>query len=44
MFLKAKEVLRVHPDYTDEQVAEAADIRLIDLELVKTARRDLEAG
>lgn len=44
MFLKAKEILRVHPDWTDEEVALAADIRPVDIDVVRTARKDLEAG
>jgi len=45
MFLAAKRVLRVHPDWTDEQVAEHLGIprALIDLTVV-VARREIETA
>jgi hypothetical protein len=45
MFLRAKQVLRRHPDWSDDQVAEHAGIPkiLID-ETVAVARREVDAG
>jgi hypothetical protein len=43
MFLAAKRVLRVHPDWTDEQVADNLAIpKLIIPETVAVARREIE--
>lgn len=44
MFVEIKLALRNHPDWTDDQVAENVGVRPLDRELIKTARRDLEAG
>lgn len=44
LFLRVKQVIRVHPDWTDEQVAEQAGLRAPEMHLIATARRDLEAG
>lgn len=44
LFLQVKQVLRIHPDWTDEQVAEQAGLRVPELHLIATARKDLEAG
>ncbi len=44
LFLSVKLTLRVHPDWTDEQVAEHLDLRHREKDLIKTARKDLEAG
>jgi hypothetical protein len=44
LFLKAKQALRLHRDWTDEQVAEWLGLKGPELELVTEARKDLEAG
>lgn len=44
LFLRVKQALRRHPDWTDEQLAEYADLRQPELDLIAVARRDLEAG
>lgn len=44
MFLQIKEQLRLHPGWTDEQVAERLGLKSFELDLILTARRDLEAG
>jgi hypothetical protein len=43
-FLRVKQCIRIHPDWTDDQVAEAEGIKEFDRELITTARKDLEAG
>jgi hypothetical protein len=44
-FLAAKRLLRVHPDWTDEQVAEALGIPRADIDLtVAVARREIETA
>jgi hypothetical protein len=44
MFLQIKEQLRLHPDWDDEQVAERLGLKVPELDLITTARRDMEAG
>jgi hypothetical protein len=44
MFLQIKEQLRLHPDWDDEQIAERVGLKYFELDLITTARRDLEAG
>jgi hypothetical protein len=44
LFLSAKRIIRLHPDWDDERVAVEAGIKLIEIDLVATARRDVEAG
>lgn len=44
-FLRAKKAIRQHPDYSDEQIAEAAAIpAAIAPEIVREARKDVGAG
>jgi hypothetical protein len=43
MFLRAKQVLRIHRDWTDEQVAEHCGIpRVLIPEILGPARREVE--
>ncbi len=43
-FLEAKKTLRVHPDWTDEQVAERIGISKMEIpDVLPAARRDLAA-
>jgi hypothetical protein len=44
LFLAAKRIIRLHPDWDDVKVAEEAGIKLVELDLVAVARRDVEAG
>jgi hypothetical protein len=44
LFLRIKKVLRLHPDWTDDQIAEYEGVRVLDRGLIATARKDLEAG
>jgi hypothetical protein len=44
LFLKIKQVLRNHADWTDDQVAEQAGVKAPERDLIAAARRDLEAG
>lgn len=43
-FLRIKEVLRIHPDWDDDKVADQLDLRQRERDLIRTARKDLEAG
>lgn len=43
LFLNAKRIIRLHPDWDDEKVAEAAGIKSLEIDLVTTARRDNDA-
>lgn len=44
MFLRAKQVIRLHPDWSDEKVAEQAQLpRGTEAEIIRTARADLAA-
>lgn len=43
LFLEAKKVLRAHRDWSDEQVAEAAGIKAVEIpDIIPAARRELE--
>lgn len=44
MFLRVKQCVRLHPDWSDEQVAEREGLKGPELDLIKIARKDLEAG
>jgi hypothetical protein len=44
LFLSIKQAIRVHPEWTDAEVAENLDLRQREKDLIKTARKDLEAG
>lgn len=44
LFVQIKELLRLHPDITDEEVALRLDLRQKEHDLIPVARRDLEAG
>jgi hypothetical protein len=44
LFLSIKQAIRVHPDWSDEQLAEHLDLRQLEKDMIKTARKDLEAG
>lgn len=44
VFLKIKQVLRLHPDWDDEQVALAAGVKGAEMHLIGTARREVERG
>lgn len=44
VFLRIKQTLRNHPEWTDDQVADQAGVKLPERDLITTARRDLEAG
>ena len=42
-FLAAKRLIRVHPDWSDEQIAEALGIPRADIDLtVEVARREID--
>lgn len=44
-FLRAKKAIRANPDYSDEQIAEAAAIpAAVAPEIVREARKDVDAG
>jgi hypothetical protein len=44
LFIRIKEELRLHPDWSDDQVTERLDLRQKEQELIDVARKDLEAG
>lgn len=44
LFLQVKGILRNHPDWDDDQVAERAGLKEPEREVIIIARRDLEAG
>lgn len=44
LFTQIKQLLRRHPDWTDEQVTEHFDLRFEEKDLIAVVRRDLEAG
>jgi len=45
MFLAAKRLIRVHPDWDDEKVADSLAIpRILIPEIVVVARREVDAG
>lgn len=44
LFLRIKETIRLHPDWTDEKITEHLDLRVREPELIPVARKDLEAG
>lgn len=43
IFTAAKRTLRIHPDWTDEQVAEHIGAKPLEYEIVREARKDHEA-
>jgi len=45
LFLRAKKTIRLHPEWTDEQVAEGAAIPpALSAEIIREARKDVAAG
>lgn len=44
IFLKAKQAMRAHPDWSDQQVSDWLGLKEPEFGLVTEARRDLEAG
>lgn len=47
LFLKAKQIIRTHPDHTDAQVAEQLGVHVLDKDAYATiaqARKDIEAS
>lgn len=44
LFALLKRTMRAHPEWTDEQVAEYADVRAPEMDILREARRDVGAG
>lgn len=44
IFLKAKQAIRIHPEWSDDQVGEFLGLKEPEMLLVREARKDLEAG
>lgn len=43
IFQRAKQAIRGHPDWDDEQIAEFIGAKLAELEIVREARKDVQA-
>lgn len=43
IFQRAKQAIRTRPDLTDEQIAEFIGAKLAELEIVREARKDVQA-
>jgi hypothetical protein len=44
LFLQVKKLLRLHPEWDDDAIAEYLDLRQREKDLIRVARKDLEAG
>lgn len=40
--VRATQLIKQHPDWTDEQILEAADMKPLEINIVQEARREVE--